>query len=153
MPGTIDYRPQIEWLNTALLDMAGVQSVDALLDLIVRRLAETEPVALARLWLLEKGDICDRCHMRPECPDQTHCLHLVASAGDSRAEPDADWSRLDGFFRRFPLGVRKVGLIGASGKPLGDRRHHEGLEMDRPARLGTQRGHPRIRGPAPGVPR
>jgi transcriptional regulator with GAF, ATPase, and Fis domain len=30
----------------------------------------------------------------------------------------ADWSRLDGAFRRFPLGVRKIGRIGASGDGL-----------------------------------
>ena len=40
MAVTFDYKPQIQWLNSALLDMAEMQSADALLDLIVRRLAE-----------------------------------------------------------------------------------------------------------------
>ena len=66
-------------------------------------------VALARLWLIEPGDICDVCPMRAECPDRTRCLHLVASAGTSVVDPDADWSPIEGDFRRFPMGVRKIG--------------------------------------------
>ena len=118
MSVSVEYQPQIEWLNTILLHMAEEQSADALLGLIVRSLAAIEPVALARIWLIEPGDICSSCIMRAECPDQSACLHLVASAGESSADAEADWSRLDGRFRRFPLGVRKVGHIGATGEPL-----------------------------------
>ena len=56
--------------------------------------------------------------MREECPDRTSCLHLVASAGSSKAETGGDWSRLDGGFRRFPLGIRKVGHIAATGESV-----------------------------------
>jgi serine/threonine protein kinase len=55
--------------------------------------------------------------VRPECPDQTTCLHLVARAGYPLHE-GGDWSRLDGRNRRVPLGVRKVGLIAARGQPI-----------------------------------
>jgi GAF domain-containing protein len=55
--------------------------------------------------------------MRRECPDQTVCLHLAASAGRSLRE-GTNWSRLDGAFRRFPVGARKVGLIAARGEPI-----------------------------------
>ena len=48
--------------------------------------------------------------MRPECPDQTRCLHLAASAGVT--------SRLDGPFRRFPLGAREVGKIPLDRRPF-----------------------------------
>jgi len=66
----------------------------------------------------DAGDICDVCTMREACPDRTSCLHLEASAGKPVADPSADWSRLDGSFRRFPFGVRKVGHIAASGEPV-----------------------------------
>jgi transcriptional regulator with GAF, ATPase, and Fis domain len=56
--------------------------------------------------------------MRPECPDQTRCLHLEASCGRSLAEPDSDWTRIDDDFRRFPLGVRKIGQIASTGMPI-----------------------------------
>ena len=86
----------------------------ALLDLVVRRLAEHGDVALARIWLVREGDICTSCRMREECPTNVPCLHLVVSAGRSRAEPGADWTRIDGDFRRFPVGQRKVGSVAAS---------------------------------------
>jgi urea transport system substrate-binding protein len=98
-------------------DMARERSVATLLELIVRRLAERPHVALARIWLVRPGDQCATCPARPECPDQTACLHLVASAGRSLHE-EGDWSRLDGRSRRVPLGVRKVGLIAARGEPI-----------------------------------
>ena len=54
--------------------------------------------------------------MREECPDQTRCLHLVSSAGRSRVEGVDPWTGINGDFRRMPIGVRKVGRIGASGE-------------------------------------
>lgn len=46
------------------------------------------------------------------------CLHLVASAGRSVANPRVEWTKLDGAFRRFPLGGRKVGRIAETGEPI-----------------------------------
>jgi C4-dicarboxylate-specific signal transduction histidine kinase len=56
--------------------------------------------------------------MRPDCADQTRCLHLVASAGRPLDAPAETWGRIDGAFRRMPLGARKVGQIGARGDPI-----------------------------------
>src|SRR5437899_6230279 len=56
--------------------------------------------------------------MRPECPDQTSCLHLVASAGRPQVDPKVDWSRLDDQFQRIPLGVGKIGRVAATGQAL-----------------------------------
>jgi transcriptional regulator with GAF, ATPase, and Fis domain len=101
-----------------LLDMGDQRSLDALLALVVERLAASEAVALARIWLVRPGDICDTCLLRAECPDQAACLHLVASAGRAVAEPGRSWSGIDGAFRRIPLGVRKVGQIARSAEAL-----------------------------------
>ena len=106
-----------EALQAVALAVAAETSVDRVLTQIVQGLVAHTAVALARVWLIAPGDICVTCPLRAECPDQTRCLHLSASAGaplDSRA----DWSRLDGAFRRFPLGARKIGRIGASGDGL-----------------------------------
>lgn len=101
-----------------LLDMAKVRHLPELLRLLSSRLAESPRVALARVWLARPGDICDLCPMKGECPNRERCLHLVASAGKSIIDPTREWTRLDGAFRRFPLGVRKVGRIFASGKAI-----------------------------------
>ncbi len=101
-----------------LLELAEVRSLPELLDLIALRVAEAPTVCLARIWLVRPGGPCPSCPMRRECPDQTRCLHLVASAGRSQVDPTSDYARLDGAFRRFPIGVRKVGQIAATGQPL-----------------------------------
>jgi GAF domain-containing protein len=100
-----------------LLDLARERSVEALLWSIVRGLAECPHVALARIWVLQPGDVCGACPMRAECPDRTTCLHLAASAGRSVCA-EGDWSRLDGAFGRVPLGARKVGVIAARGEAI-----------------------------------
>ena len=82
-----DHQPDVESFKRLLVDMAQELRVETLLWMIARRIAEQPSVALARIWLTKPGDICDSCRMRPECPDQTACLHLVASAGRSLA-PD-----------------------------------------------------------------
>jgi len=110
-------RSDFESLKGLLLEVARKSQtggLHALLALIVQRLAEQPHVALARIWLMAPGDVCSSCEMRPECPDQTACLHLVASAGNPEAQKNADWSRIDGSFRRFPIGVRKVGHTAAT---------------------------------------
>jgi transcriptional regulator with GAF, ATPase, and Fis domain len=107
----------IEALQQAALNVAQALSPHQVLAQIVGDLAREPGVALGRIWLIAPGDVCADCRMRPSCPDQSRCLHLVASAGNSLQDPDETYERVGGAFRRFPLGVRKVGQVGASGKP------------------------------------
>src|SRR5947207_938869 len=101
-----------------LLEMARQRALPDLLRLVVDRLAESPRVALARIWLMRRSEDCGGCVTPAECRDRTACLHLVASAGRSALDPKVEWTRLDGAFRRFPLGVRKVGRIAATGEPI-----------------------------------
>ena len=64
---------------------------------------------LCRVWLLGPGDLCAGCAMAEECSDRRRCLHLAASVGTTR--------RLDGPWRRFPLGAREVGRVARSLEP------------------------------------
>jgi transcriptional regulator with GAF, ATPase, and Fis domain len=107
----------LEAIKDLLLDLARERDLAPLLELLAQRLAQLETVALARVWLIRPGDICAECHLARECPSKVRCLHLVASAGRSTTDPMADWSRLTGRFRRFPMGVRKVGRI-ATGETM-----------------------------------
>src|SRR6267142_898029 len=81
--------------------------VRQLLDELAAQLVAACDAALARVWLIGPGDECDSCAMRPECPVQIRCLHLASSAGTS--------TKIDGVFRRFPLGAREVGQTAVSG--------------------------------------
>ena len=109
---------RLEGLEQVALAAAEARSLDVLLARVVEGLVGDAGLALARIWLTGLGDVCDACPMRAECPDQTICLHLAASAGNPRSGPRDAWGKLDGAFRRFPLGVRKVGRIAATGEPL-----------------------------------
>jgi transcriptional regulator with GAF, ATPase, and Fis domain len=103
-------------LRDLLLNVGQQRDLDGVLASVCQELADLDPIALARAWLLQPGDICASCPMRRDCPDQARCLHLVASAGRSSAQDGKEWNQIDGSFRRFPLGVRKVGRIAASGE-------------------------------------
>jgi len=103
-------------LKELLLGMTAERTLAGLQARITRGLAEQPDVALARIWLLAPGDICSGCPQRSECPGHVTCLHLVSSAGTPR-DAAADWGRIDGGFRRFPVGGRKIGQV-AEGKPL-----------------------------------
>ena len=116
-PASINQGRDFDAIKCVLLDMAQQRTVESLLALIVSRLRDLQDVALARIWLVDRGDICEKCHVRRECPDQTKCLHLLASAGKS-VDDSPKWEDIDGKFRRFPIGVRKVGHIAESGEPV-----------------------------------
>ena len=83
------------------------------LEAFARESLEACDAVLARVWTVGPGDSCASCPMRPECPDQHACLHLVVSVGVS--------TRLDGPFRRFPIGARRVGRVVSERKPYVER--------------------------------
>jgi transcriptional regulator with GAF, ATPase, and Fis domain len=113
----LEEKMNLESLQPIILAVTQARSVASVLNMIVEGLSAQSNIALARIWLIGAGDICSICPMRNECPDQTRCLHLRASAGKSAAGKES-WSRLDGDFRRFPLNVRKIGRIGSSGESI-----------------------------------
>ena len=109
-------KPDYPELRDLLLAMAEERQVDRLLACITRQLCRHPDVALARIWRIAPGDRCASCPLAAECPGHVPCLHLAASAGTPHT-PGADWSRIDGDFQRFPIGVRKIGRI-ATGEAL-----------------------------------
>ncbi|MBS0265552.1 MAG: sigma 54-interacting transcriptional regulator [Planctomycetes bacterium] len=103
-----------------LLELAALHQLSELLPLAVQRMSESASVALVRIWLTQPplSDDCANCRFASECPNRERCLHLVASSGRSRVDTNENWQQLEGAFRRFPIGVRKVGQIAATGQSL-----------------------------------
>jgi len=97
-------------LGRISLRMASTLELADVLAEITRGLVEDLDAALARIWLLGPGDLCAECIQAPHCPNRTSCLHLVASAGLSE--------RLDGGYRRVPIGALKIGRIAESREPV-----------------------------------
>jgi transcriptional regulator with GAF, ATPase, and Fis domain len=110
--------PAPDAFKELLLELAHERSLDDLLPLVTQRLAEHEDVALARIWLLEPGDQCGECPNAAACPDRSRCLHLVASASRALNGGAVAADRLNGDFRRIPVGAFKVGAVAAAGAPV-----------------------------------
>jgi transcriptional regulator with GAF, ATPase, and Fis domain len=107
----------VDFLKDVALAVAQEQHLETVMKTIVEGISQEPDVALVRLWFLAPGDICAECYLRRECPDQTRCLHLVASAGHPLNEHE-DWSGLNGAFGRIPFGVGKVGFICKLGESI-----------------------------------
>ncbi|MBV9678117.1 MAG: GAF domain-containing protein, partial [Acidobacteriaceae bacterium] len=104
----------LELLQSISLAVSQVRTVETVLKMIVDGLVGKAGFALARIWLMGPGDICATCSLSLQCSSRLRCLHLAASAGRSQVDGQ-EWKGLEGSFRRFPLGVRKVGQVGSTG--------------------------------------
>jgi hypothetical protein len=91
-------------------DLRPIAKEGEMLSQLIADLVAPFDGALARVWRLRPGDLCPTCPMRSECADHSRCLHLVASVGLS--------IRLDGPYRRYPLGARQVGRVMLESKPF-----------------------------------
>ncbi len=116
MEPTSDNRFDPNYAAQLLLDIAHEQSLTQLLEKLITRAVARSNIACVQLWLIETGDLCPRCPRRPECPDQSRCLHLVAGKGVSLAGPGPQAPRFDDLNARLPLGVGLFGEVAASGQ-------------------------------------
>ncbi|MCF6150524.1 MAG: sigma 54-interacting transcriptional regulator [Candidatus Kuenenia sp.] len=105
----------LEFFQSIAISVSNERSLDVVFRNIVNGLAEDSNVVLARIWLIAPGDICDKCYWRKDCPDQTKCLHLVASNG--RSLYSEKWpTSIKGRYKRFPLYTYSQENVSASGK-------------------------------------
>ncbi len=99
-------------LQPAILSLANERTLGGVLGTIVESLSQQDNVALARIWLIDQGTPCD-----DDAGDGTE-LELAASDGRSLDTSIDPWRNLEGRFRRFKLGERKIGEIAESGEPI-----------------------------------
>jgi transcriptional regulator with GAF, ATPase, and Fis domain len=101
----------------AMVSMAHKRALSEVLQSIVTSIAACSNVAATAIWLIDKGDLCEVCRFRAKCPDQSRCLHHTAGAGNLVAHPEG-LIGISTAFRRFPLGIPKIGKVAATGEPL-----------------------------------
>jgi PAS domain S-box-containing protein len=111
-----DTRFDASFLTQILLEIANEQSLKKLLQKLIDRAMEGPHIACVQVWLVEKGDRCANCPCRPECPDQSRCLHLAAAKAKSIVGPGKGFGRLDPETTREPLGVPPIGSVVVSGQ-------------------------------------
>jgi transcriptional regulator with GAF, ATPase, and Fis domain len=106
----------IKFAARFLLDIARERSLENLLEKFVRFAASYPANTREEIWLIEKGDICSHCPQRPQCLDQTRCLHLVAAANNPLEGVGDDKTRFPTTDVRIPLGVGIIGKIAVTGQ-------------------------------------
>lgn len=99
-----------------MLSIAGSRSLEQIFEQIVRGVAQTFNLTLARLWLIEPDTECPLCSTGPSSPANEPALHLRSSAG--RSISGHEYTGITGSFHRIPLGQRKIGQIALSGRPM-----------------------------------
>ena len=101
----------------AMVSVAKNRTLSEVLQSIVTCVAACPNVVAVAVWLIDKGDLCETCRFRAKCPDQSRCLHHAAGAVNMVAHgPDS--TPIAHAFRRFPLGVPKIGKVAATGEAL-----------------------------------
>ena len=120
MAGKTENRFDSEFASKLLLEIAQEQSLEELLKKLVRRILDRPHVARVRIWLIDQGDICATCARRPDCPDQTRCLHAVAGGANMLSDQgeEEDYLHMTDPFSRIPIGFGAAGKIAATGKQL-----------------------------------
>ncbi|MCH9649613.1 MAG: sigma 54-interacting transcriptional regulator [Deltaproteobacteria bacterium] len=96
-------------LQRITLQMISSLDLDAVLSAVTEGLVEEMGAELTRIWLIGPGDLCDSCFKAPHCRERSRCLHLKSSSGLSE--------RLNGTYRRVPLGAFKIGHIAETRQP------------------------------------
>jgi len=110
-----DDRWDTNYAAQLIVEFAHEQSLERLLQRLVTRTVDRPDMACVQVWLVEEGDRCDSCPLRPVCPDQSRCLHLVAGRGIP-LEGTTPATSFDDPHARLPLGVGFLGKTVAAGK-------------------------------------
>lgn len=110
-----DARFDPNYATQLLLEIAHEQSVEALLQRVVRTASERPSLACLQVWLIKRGEACSPCPVRPPCTDN-RCLHLVAGGGVSVNPGSVSNARFADTSARIPLGLGFVGRAAATGK-------------------------------------
>ncbi|MFQ5653019.1 MAG: PAS domain S-box protein, partial [bacterium] len=97
-------------LERIVLNMTSSLDLHDVLTSITQGLVDELDAAFARIWLLGPGDLCAECYKADSCANRERCLHLRASAGL--------YTRINGEYRRVPLGAFKIGFIAQNREPV-----------------------------------
>ena len=97
-------------LQQITLQMTSTFDLGEVLTAITQGLVADMGAAFARIWLLGPGDLCASCFKASDCANHERCLHLKASAGM--------YTRINGEYRRVPLGALKIGRIAQGWGPM-----------------------------------
>lgn len=82
------------------------------LDEIINQLLEVGGIIWIKVWILNRGDICQICNLVSKCLNHEKCFHLIASRGNVSFNESSEK------FQRLPLELDIVKKIIDEKKPL-----------------------------------
>jgi signal transduction histidine kinase/DNA-binding response OmpR family regulator len=95
-----------EYRIRRILDEVGRgSSLESALGLIADAVIAESGVPVCKIWVVKRGDICERCPLAEACSNRQMCMHLLAASG-------ADLARE---FPRIPLAVFNATMIARGG--------------------------------------
>ena len=113
-----DSRLDVDFVTNLLVEVAQERSLNGLMEKVLSACTMRPNTARMEFWLIDKGDICSRCPQRPQCPDQTRCLHLVAAINTPVPGSGREATRIYNSNERIPLGVGLVGQVATTGQAV-----------------------------------
>ena len=80
-------------------------SLPHVLGLIADQLAADIGAPTCKIWVVKRGDICDKCPLAESCSNRQMCMHLIAASG----------AVVDREYPRIPLSAFTAPLITRGG--------------------------------------
>jgi signal transduction histidine kinase/DNA-binding response OmpR family regulator len=86
-------------------EVARGSTLDRALTLIADQVAAHLSAPTCKIWVVKRGDICERCPLSAACTNRQMCMHLVATSG----------AAIDKEYPRIPLSAFNASLIARGG--------------------------------------
>ena len=86
-------------------EVARGSNLDRALGLIADQIAADLGAPTCKIWVVKKGDICERCPLASSCSNQQICMHLAAVSG----------AVIDKEYPRIPMSALNASIIARGG--------------------------------------
>jgi signal transduction histidine kinase/DNA-binding response OmpR family regulator len=86
-------------------EVARGSTLDRALTLIADQVAAELGAPTCKIWVVKRGDICERCPLSSACTNRQMCMHLIAASG----------AAIDKEYPRIPLSSFNASLIARGG--------------------------------------
>jgi hypothetical protein len=86
-------------------EVARGSNLDRALALIADHTAAYLGAPTCKIWVVKRGDICEKCPLATICPNRQMCMHLVAASG----------AVMEREYPRIPLSLFSAAVIGRGG--------------------------------------
>ena len=86
-------------------EVARGSRLDRVLGLIADQVAADLGSPTCKIWVVKRGDICERCPLAAACTNRQMCLHLAAASG----------AAIDKEYPRIPLATLNASMIARGG--------------------------------------